>query len=623
MESPVRACGYELQLLSYAGTEPVLPQRLRLNSTPSSIGRSPGCHLSLDDPERLISRSHLAAWVDATGRVRVRNTSSSSPAFVGGAELLPAQELSIEPGAHVQIGRFLLGLQALAEPAASRVPAVASSYIAEAPSIPADFDVFAAPTSTTAEPSVSEVDLGEFREDRAALAQVFDGLPAFDARGPAAEPGGLLAAGAQLTAPPTSPAIDLSDLLTPERSAAERLGLGAEPASPISDTAASSVEIDSLFELPRTAADPGIAMDLMQSGSAQTLPPSAPSSAQVQASSASATSQDALLRLLGEGAQAAVAEGLAEARAPEAPLPPRPEKQAPAARLAQSTAGRVFTTGAQPALSTQTMSMAANPGTQGESAAARAVAASAAPSAGVSTAGANAVAATSGPVKPSPSPSPSPTAASVPSVASAPSTGADSAALAAAFARGCGLGVEQIGAFDEATVEKLGQLFAALVDGALHMVHARSSTKHEMRANVTIIATSGNNPMKFAPDAQAAMVQLLGRGLPGFMPPVEAVADAFEDLRAHQVGLLAASRSAMYAVAQRLAPENIAQSAGGPRGFSGLLPSAHKARLWEHYASTHAALLGEAREEFEAAFQSAFVRAYEGEVSRLQASAQA
>lgn len=632
MESPVRACGYELQLLSYAGTEPVLPQRLRLNSTPSSIGRSPGCHLSLDDPERLISRSHLAAWVDATGRVRVRNTSSSSPAFVGGAELLPAQELSIEPGAHVQIGRFLLGLQALVEPTASPVPAMASSRIAETPAIPADFDVFAAPPSTTVESSVSEVDLGEFREDRAALAQVFDGLPAFDARGPAVEPGGLLAAGAQLTAPPTSPAVDLSDLLTPERGAAERLGLGAGPASPISEIAASSVEIDSLFELPRTASAPGNATDLMQSDSAQTLPLSPPASAQAQASGASAASQDALLQLLGEGAQAAVAEGLAEAGAPEAPSspldsvfvgthPPRPAKQAPAAHPTQSPAGRVFTTGAQPALSTQAMSMAANPAVPGTSAAAQAVPASAAQTAGVSTEGANAAAATSRPEKFSPAPQS--IEASNPSARSAPSQGADTVALAAAFARGCGLGVEQIGAFDEAAVEKLGQLFAALVDGALHMVHARSSTKHEMRANVTIITTSGNNPMKFAPDAQAAMVQLLGRGLPGFMPPVEAVADAFEDLRAHQVGLLAASRSAMYAVAQRLAPENIAQSAGGPRGFSGLLPSAHKARLWDHYASTHAALLGEAREEFEAAFQSAFVRAYEGEVSRLQTSAQA
>lgn len=632
MESSVRACGYELQLLSYAGTEPVLPQRLRLNSTPSSIGRSPGCHLSLDDPERLISRSHLAAWVDATGRVRVRNTSSSSPAFVGGAELLPAQELSIEPGAHVQIGRFLLGLQALAEPTASPVPAMASSRIAETPAIPADFDVFAAPPSTTVESSVSEVDLGEFREDRAALAQVFDGLPAFDARGPAAEPGGLLAAGAQLAAPPTSPAVDLSDLLTPERGAAERLGLGAGPASPISEIAASSVEIDSLFELPRTASAPGNATDLMQSDSAQTLPLSPPASAQAQASGASAASQDALLQLLGEGAQAAVAEGLAEAGAPEAPSspldsvfigthPPRPAKQAPAAHPTQSPAGRVFTTGAQPALSTQAMSMAANPAVPGTSAAAQAVPASAAQTAGVSTEGANAAAATSRPEKLSPAPQS--IEASNPSARSALSQGADTVALAAAFARGCGLGVEQIGAFDEAAVEKLGQLFAALVDGALHMVHARSSTKHEMRANVTIITTSGNNPMKFAPDAQAAMVQLLGRGLPGFMPPVEAVADAFEDLRAHQVGLLAASRSAMYAVAQRLAPENIAQSAGGPRGFSGLLPSAHKARLWDHYASTHAALLGEAREEFEAAFQSAFVRAYEGEVSRLQTSAQA
>jgi len=176
-----------------------------------------------------------------------------------------------------------------------------------------------------------------------------------------------------------------------------------------------------------------------------------------------------------------------------------------------------------------------------------------------------------------------------------------------------------MGDFDEASLEALGRLVAALVGGTLQLVHARSSTKHEMRANVTIIASSGNNPLKFAPDTYAALVQLLGRGLPGFMAPEEAIDDAFEDLCAHQVGLLSASRAAMYALAGRLAPERIVELAGGPRGFSGLLPSAHKARLWERYVEAHSALLGEAREEFEAVFQRAFVSAYEGEVQRLQA----
>jgi type VI secretion system FHA domain protein len=193
--------------------------------------------------------------------------------------------------------------------------------------------------------------------------------------------------------------------------------------------------------------------------------------------------------------------------------------------------------------------------------------------------------------------------------------------LQRAFARGCGVPAERISDFDEQAVEDIGQLMAALVSGALQMVHARSSTKHEMRANVTIIASSGNNPLKFAPDATAALMQLLGRGLPGFMAPQEAVIDAFEDLCAHQVGLLSASRSAMYAVAARLSPDRLQEAAGGPRGFSGLLPSAHKARLWDCYLKSHADLLGEAREEFDAVFQSAFVRAYEGEVQRLQAGA--
>lgn len=211
-----------------------------------------------------------------------------------------------------------------------------------------------------------------------------------------------------------------------------------------------------------------------------------------------------------------------------------------------------------------------------------------------------------------------PAAAAAPVAANAAALDADAAAiLRAAFARGCGVDVNCIADFTPQALEVLGRIVAAMTSGTIRLMHGRSSTKHEMRANVTIIATDGNNPLKFAPDGAAALTQLLGRGSPGFMPPLRAIDDAFDDLSAHQVGLLAGSRAAMYDVAQMLGPDRFLARAGEKSGLETMMPAKHKARLWDLYESGYQEMVGEAREEFENLFQRAFARAYEQEIDRI------
>lgn len=519
----------ELHVHSYAGTEVSLPA-LRLGGAPQSIGRSPGCHLSLDDPERLVSRSHLQVWIEAGRGAVVRNSSAASPAFVDGEELPPGQTVQVRCGQRLMLGRYLLAIRegiaadALvnAVPAPAAAPALAQPAAEPAlPSvIPEAFDVFAMPAAEAREPSGAAPELALILGTSSVAEDLFENIQPFDARGP-------------------RNGLEQSDpLALPRQRAAgsEILDLVAAPdATPTAISDGGAGELDAMFALPRgAAANTGL--------------------------------------LAGLGAATDVEPGL------------------DLAEIAAAT-GPATGTGADPiGVPEPTAAHASEP-----------------PSAPASTPG------------PGPAPRPGHGRVDERSGAAHPRPAeAGELALSKAFARGCGLPEDRLDGLDEAAMEALGRTFAALVSGALQLIHARSSTKHELRANVTIIASSGNNPLKFAPDTQAALMQLLGRGLPGFMGPEAAVADAFDDLRAHQVGLLSASRTALYAMGQRLSPEVIQAVAGGPRGFSGLLPSAHKARLWDHFVSSHGALLGEAREEFDAVFQQAFVQAYEGEVERLQ-----
>jgi type VI secretion system FHA domain protein len=191
--------------------------------------------------------------------------------------------------------------------------------------------------------------------------------------------------------------------------------------------------------------------------------------------------------------------------------------------------------------------------------------------------------------------------------------------LAAAFARGAGLGAAAAPLTPE-WMEHLGALLRATAEGTLALLQSRAVAKRHMRAEGTHIAPRQNNPLKFSPDATEALTRMLQRDpSPGFLDPVAALHDAHHDLLVHQVAMVAGMRAAVFELFSRLGPA-AAENAEGPAHGISRLPLLRAAALWQRHRLQHAQLLEHLDDDFETIFGREFLRAYE-EQSRVNAEA--
>jgi type VI secretion system FHA domain protein len=224
------------------------------------------------------------------------------------------------------------------------------------------------------------------------------------------------------------------------------------------------------------------------------------------------------------------------------------------------------------------------------------------------------------PVAPQPSaPAPSAGPATQPvRIAPAAPAGPQEQQLLRAFLQGAGIPAIQSRSLTPETMEAIGKLLREAVSGTLDLLRARGLTKSEMRADMTMIMAQDNNPLKFSPTAEAALTHLLSSPVHGFMPPLRAMKDAYDDLRAHQLGFLAGMRAALEEVLSRFAPQELEKRLTDQSFLDDLLPMNRKGKLWDLFTERHAALTSEAREDFNAAFGKAFRRAYEAQVKQLR-----
>nr|WP_314539450.1 type VI secretion system-associated FHA domain protein TagH [uncultured Massilia sp.] len=183
-----------------------------------------------------------------------------------------------------------------------------------------------------------------------------------------------------------------------------------------------------------------------------------------------------------------------------------------------------------------------------------------------------------------------------------------------------GLGLPQLRGMrpPEALAREVGAMLRVAVGGTIDVLMARTLTKRESRIDLTMIAPRANNPLKFFPDADTALAQMLGARLPGYMAPLDALAGAFDDLKAHELAVIAGMRAALAAVAQRFDPARIEGRMADPGRLERLLPAARKARLWDRLAETYAELARDADEDLQRLFGEKFSKAYEEQVERLR-----
>ncbi|WP_206445450.1 type VI secretion system-associated FHA domain protein TagH [Burkholderia gladioli] len=217
-----------------------------------------------------------------------------------------------------------------------------------------------------------------------------------------------------------------------------------------------------------------------------------------------------------------------------------------------------------------------------------------------------------------------PSAARASAADAAPSTRSPAAAVesAAPVARPVAFGAaeasprSQAASPAEPASADLTAMFEIAVDAMMDVLRARAELKNSFRLPATLIQRSENNPLKFAPTAREAVRRLLAPPDSGFLAGSAALADAADDIRNHQMAMLAGVRSAFESLLAQFDPARIEQeSEGGGRRLS---LGGNRPRHWERYKEQFEALTRNPDECFRRLFGDEFARAYEEQLARLK-----
>jgi FHA domain-containing protein/type VI secretion system protein len=170
--------------------------------------------------------------------------------------------------------------------------------------------------------------------------------------------------------------------------------------------------------------------------------------------------------------------------------------------------------------------------------------------------------------------------------------------------------------------ETVGAMLREATAGTIDVLMARAATKKESRIEMTMLSVRANNPLKFFPNADGALTQMLTAGLPGYMPPVEAMAGAFDDLRAHELAVIAGMRAALSAVLERFDPARIEARLAEPTVMDKMLSSSRKAKMWDRLVELYGEIVREADDDLQRLYGEKFSEAYEEQVARLRSARQ-
>jgi type VI secretion system protein len=184
-----------------------------------------------------------------------------------------------------------------------------------------------------------------------------------------------------------------------------------------------------------------------------------------------------------------------------------------------------------------------------------------------------------------------------------------------------GAGVEDLQLSDvdlEKTMHALGQIFREVISGLRDILMGRTAFKSEFRLERTMIQQKENNPLKFSISADEALLALLRRPGPGYMPAVEAVRQGVEDVKAHQLAVVAGLQVALAALLREFDPENLTQRLEQQRSvLANLMPGAKNAKAWEIYEAFYKEVAAGAEQGFDGPFGREFRRAYEDQLKKL------
>jgi predicted component of type VI protein secretion system len=191
--------------------------------------------------------------------------------------------------------------------------------------------------------------------------------------------------------------------------------------------------------------------------------------------------------------------------------------------------------------------------------------------------------------------------------------------LLRAFVDGVGISPKDLSPAEaNRLMRESGAILRAAVEGLMMLLIARAEMRKEFQAeDRTMVAARDNNPLKLMSDPHEAMAFLFDPAdrTDGFLDPVQAIGDACEDLRAHEIALMAGMRAAILGALRRFDPRTLERSLEKSGGFALL---GRKGRLWDLFVAQQEKLLQEAQDDFYKVFGRDFMGAYQAQLRRLK-----
>ena len=180
-----------------------------------------------------------------------------------------------------------------------------------------------------------------------------------------------------------------------------------------------------------------------------------------------------------------------------------------------------------------------------------------------------------------------------------------------------GLGVDNLNIDSDTLAINAGRALRVIVEGMMEILAGRAQVKDEFRLSQTRIGPAMNNPLKFSPNAPEAIRRLFGGGESGFLGAEDGLQQAIDDIKAHQVAMLAGMQAGLQAVLAFFEPKHLEEMLDESSGLASKMPGVREAKLWSQYIALYDRMAKDAEGDFDRLFAKQFADAYENQIQML------
>lgn len=163
----------------------------------------------------------------------------------------------------------------------------------------------------------------------------------------------------------------------------------------------------------------------------------------------------------------------------------------------------------------------------------------------------------------------------------------------------------------------IGKIFRETTKGLMEVFISRSQIRSEFRLLQTTLKRAENNPLKFSLSVDDAMINLLTKRGPDYLPAERALQEAFDDIKSHQLAVMAGMQAALFEFLKRFDPRVLEARSGDSRLLEKIVPSRREARYWRAFTALYAELPKTMQpNDFQELFGKEFARAYEAMIRK-------